>query len=323
MRFRVCAVGVAALFWQLGAWAAPPPTPTGPTDPVTAREQLKIGYQLAQDGKCADAIPHFLESLKLDARAITLINLADCEEKTSKLADAMVHWADARARAQAEGQKPIEEEATARATALDAKVPRLTITLAKTAPPDAVVERDGVALGAPSLGVALSVDPGAHTITVKARGHLDAKQDITLKEGDKQTLEVDVGPAGGAVTPPPTTPPSESETKSGGMSPLVPIGFGLGVVGIAVGSITGVMALGKGSDADKDCPGGKCKDQAALDSVHSGQTLGTVSTIAFIAGGVGVGVGVVGLFLGGKKTEKEARLDFGVGPSSAFLKGTF
>lgn len=325
MRFRVCAVGVAALFWQLGAFAAPPPAAGGATDPVTAREQLKIGYQLAQDGKCGEALPHLHESLKLDPRAITLINLADCEEKTGKLADAMVHWADARARAQAEGQKPIEEEATARATALDAKVPRLTITLSKGAPPDAVVERDGVALGAPSLGVALSVDPGTHTITVKARGHLDAKQDVTLKEGDKQTLEVDVGPAGGPATPPPTTPPPSEGDKKGGMSVLVPIGFGLGVVGIAVGSITGVMALGKGSDADKNCPGGKCKDQASLDSVDSGKTLGTVSTIAFIAGGVGVGVGVVGLFMGGgKKTEKEsAKLDFGVGPSNVFLKGTF
>jgi hypothetical protein len=331
MRFRVCAVGVAALFWQLGAWAAPP-TPGGPTDPVTAREQLKIGYQLAQDGKCGDAIPHLQESLRLDPRAITLINLADCEEKTGKLADAMVHWADARSRAQAEGQKPIEEEATARGTALDAKVPRLTITLAKTAPPDAVVERDGVALGAPSLGVALSVDPGPHTITVKARGHVDAKQDISLKEGDKQTLEVDVGPVGGNVSnpPPPPTQPVEPEKKGGGMSPLVPIGFGVGLVGIAVGSITGVMALGKGSDAKDACTDvgsdkHLCSPDGA-DAASSGKTLGTVSTIAFIAGGVGVGVGVVGLFLGGKKAEKEAKaksIDLAVGPSSLFLKGTF
>lgn len=295
---------------------------------MTAREQLKLGYQLAQDGKCAEAIPHLQESLKLDARAITLINLADCEEKTGKLADAMVHWSDARARAQAEGQKPIEEEAIARATALDAKVPRLTITLAKTAPPDAVVERDGVTLGAPSLGVALSVDPGAHTITVKARGHQDAKQDITLSPGDKQTLEVDVGPAGvNATTPPPVTNPPVEEKKGGGMSPLVPIGFGVGLVGIAVGSITGVMALGKGSDAKDNCQdigSNHVCNQTGKDAADSGKTLGTISTIAFIAGGVGVGVGVVGLFMGGKKTEKEAaKLDFGVGPSNVFLKGTF
>ena len=68
-------------------------------DPVAAREQVKLGYQLAQDGKCEAAIPHFVESLKLDVKAITLINLASCEEKTSRLADALGHWVEARARA--------------------------------------------------------------------------------------------------------------------------------------------------------------------------------------------------------------------------------
>ena len=328
MRFRVCAIGAAALFWQVGVFAAPP---AGGTDPATAREQLKIGYQLAQDNKCAEAIPHLAESLKLDPRAITLINLADCEEKTGKLADAAVHWADARARAQAEGQKQIEDEAAARAGSLDAKIPRLTINLAKTAPPDAIVERDGVALGAPSLGVALPMDPGAHAITVKSKGHADAKQDVTLKEGDKQTIEVDAGPVSGPATPPPVGPPVEE--KKSGMSPLVPIGFGVGLAGLAVGTITGIMALGKGSDADSACPelDGKrrCNSKDALDSAESGKTLGTVSTIGFIVGGVGVGVGIVGLIIGGSKSEKvelaakAKKLDFAVGPSSFLLKGTF
>ena len=75
---RRCIVGAAILFWTGTASAAPEPA----HDPAGAREQLKIGYQLAQDNKCQDAIPHLKESLRLDPRAITLINLADCEEKT-------------------------------------------------------------------------------------------------------------------------------------------------------------------------------------------------------------------------------------------------
>src|SRR5205823_6294338 len=80
-------------------------------DPAAAREQVKLGYQLAQDGKCEEAIPHFVESLRLDVKAITLINLAACEEKTAKLADALGHWVEARARAQTEGNAAIQEEA--------------------------------------------------------------------------------------------------------------------------------------------------------------------------------------------------------------------
>ena len=84
---------------------------------------MKLGYQLAQDGKCEEAIPHFVESLRLDAKAITLINLASCEEKTAKLADALGHWVEARARAQAEGNAAIEEEAEKKAKALEPRLP--------------------------------------------------------------------------------------------------------------------------------------------------------------------------------------------------------
>src|SRR5690349_17832828 len=136
-------------------------------DPAAAREQLKIGYTLAQGGKCAEALPHLQESLRLDAKAITLINLADCEEKVGKLTDAMSHWVDARARAQSEGNAGIHEEAERRAKELDPRLARLTIRLAPTAPPDAKVERDGIVLGVPSMGIPLPVDPGAHTVTVK------------------------------------------------------------------------------------------------------------------------------------------------------------
>ncbi|MBX3230137.1 MAG: PEGA domain-containing protein [Labilithrix sp.] len=321
MRFlRVCAFGLAALFWQVTA-AAAPPQPAGPIDPAGAREQLKIGYGLAQEGKCAEALPHLLESLRLDARAITLLNLADCEEKTGKLTDALVHWADARARAAAEGQRPIEEEASARAAALEPKMPRLTIVLASTAPPDATVERDGIALGSPSLGVPLPLDPGPHTITVKARGHEPASKEVTLAEGEKQTIEVEAGPA--LATPPPPPPPKlpVEETKSGGMSPLVPIGFGVGAVGIIAGTITGLMTLSRASEINDACPNKQCRDSADRDNAESAQSLGTVSTVAFIVGGVGAAVGVVGLLTGGKKTEP--KVDVGFGPTNLVLRGRF
>lgn len=82
--------------------------------------------------------PHFVESLKLDAKAITLINLAACEEKTQKLADALGHWVEARGRAQTEGNAAIRKRR--RAKALETRIPKLTVVLAG-APPDAEVAR--------------------------------------------------------------------------------------------------------------------------------------------------------------------------------------
>ncbi len=313
MRLRACVVAAAVVLWQLPAAAG---------DPAIAREQLKIGYTLAQEGKCDEALPHLLESLRLDPKPITLINLADCEEKVGKLADAMGHWVDARARAQAEGLRPIEEEATTRATALEPRLARLTIVPAPSTPKDAVIERDGLVLGAPSFGIPLPVDPGPHDIIVKVKGRQDATMQLTLAEGESRRIEVEPGPTAGAAAPAPA-PPSSEKARGGSLSPLVYIGFGVAAAGAAVGSITGIMALGAGDDAKAACPDRKCRDADALDSAQSGQTFGTVSTIAFIAAGAGAAVGVYGLLWGGKGAKPEPSVGVSLGPANVAVRGTF
>ncbi|MBX3202463.1 MAG: hypothetical protein KF894_30335 [Labilithrix sp.] len=313
MRIGACAIAAAVLLWQLPAAAG---------DPVTAREQLKIGYLLAQENKCDEALPHLVESLRLDPKAITLINLADCEEKVGKLSDAMGHWVDARARAQSEGLRPIEEEATARATALEPRLARLTIVLAPSAPKDAVVERDGVVLGAPSMGVALPLDPGAHTILVRVQGREDATTQLTLGEGEAKRVELQAGAprAGAPLTPPPAREPASSSA----LSPLVFVGFGVAAAGLAAGSVTGLMALGAGSDAKAACPDLRCRDASALDDVEAGRTLGTVSTISFIVAGAGAAVGVYGLLWAKPSATKPSpSVGVSVAPTSVALRGSF
>lgn len=312
----------AMLAWQSTALAG---------DPAVAREQLKIGYGLAQEGKCEDALPHFVESLRLDPKAITLINLADCEEKVGKLADALAHWADARARASAEGARPIEEEATKRAAALDPRLPRLTITLAATAPKDATVERDGIALGAPSLNIPLPVDPGAHALVVKAKGHAEKTMSLTIAEGESKRVELDVGPLTTTDVPPAKPPangapdPREPGEKSS-LSPLVYIGFGTAAVGVAVGTATGIIALGKGNDAEKACPNQQCTSQEALDktkdNVDSGRTVGWISTISFGVAAVGAGVGIYGLLFAREKSPS-TNVGLSFAPNGAVLRGRF
>ena len=224
-------------------------------DPVAAREQVKLGYQLAQDGKCDAAIPHFVESLKLDAKAITLINLASCEEKTAHLADALGHWVEARGRAQTEGNAAIMEEAERRAKALEPRLPRLTVVIAG-APADAEVTRDGVALGAASMGVALPVNPGPHTLVIRAKGRQDATVSVSLAEGETKRLELKVGAPGLDIAVPP--PGGAPENGSRGLGPLVLIGFGTALVGVGVGSVTGIMAFGKAGTAKDACPSNEC-----------------------------------------------------------------
>lgn len=309
MRVRVGAIiALVAALWQCPAFAG---------DAATAREQLKVGYLLAQQGKCDEALPHLRESLRLDPKAITLINLADCEEKVGKLADAMGHWADARQRAVSEGHRPIEEEATARLSALEPRLARVTLVLSPSAPRDASVERDGIALGAPSLGIALPVDPGAHTIVVKAAGHAESTTQIAVGEGEVKRVELSAGAALVTQTPPAVAP---APTPRTGVSPLTWIGFGVAGAGLAAGAVTGLMAMNAGSQAKTACPDRVC-DRASLDEIETGRTMSTVSTVSFIAAGVGVAVGIFGLVGTTKPTARTAAVS--VSPTGIDLRGRF
>ena len=317
MRHRPAARAIA--FASVVACALASSTAARAGDPVAAREQVKLGYQLAQDGKCEAAIPHFVESLKLDVKAITLINLASCEEKTSRLADALGHWVEARARAQAEGNAGIEEEAEKRAQALEPKLPKLTVVVTG-APADVEVTRDGVVLGAASMGVPLPVNPGAHTLVVHTKGHEDLAQSITIGEGESKRIELAMGAVKiEKATAAPPSPGSERDSR-GGMGPLVFIGFGTAIVGVGVGTVTGILAFGKASTAKDGCPDERCTT-AGMEAVDSGRTLATISTIAFIAGGVGAGVGLYGLFFG--RPAASTSVAVSLGPTGGGLRGTF
>jgi len=297
-------------------------------DPAAAREQVKIGYQLAQEGKCDQAIPHFLESVKLDIKAVTLINLASCEEKVGKLADALGHWVEARSRAQAENNSGIQEEAEKRAKALEPRLPKLTVTLAAGAPGDVEVVRDGVALGSASMGVPLPVNPGSHTLVVRAKGYEDATTTTSIAEAEQKKIELKLGAKkledARAAAPPAPAPGSDAgqaSPSSGGTSPLVFIGFGAAVAGVAVGSITGIMAFGKASDADAGCPTPTTCSKEGLDAADSGKTLGTISTIGFAVAGVGALVGIYGLVWG--KPSASTSMAVSIGPTGGVVRGTF
>jgi hypothetical protein len=165
-------------------------------DPAAAREHLTQGYKLKQQGQLKEALPHFVESLRLDPKLKTTINLADCEEKLGMLVEAQSHWLMARDRAAREGDDRVKQEAEQRVASLGTRMPRLNIRFAPGVPADAQVYRDDVMLGRVSLGTALPTNPGEHKISVRAEGHEDSKYTIKLGERDSKTLTVDVGPVG-------------------------------------------------------------------------------------------------------------------------------
>lgn len=179
-------------------------------DAAAAREHLTQGYKLKQQGALREALPHFVESLRLDPKLKTVINLADCEEKLGMLVEAQQHWLMARDRAGHEDEPRIKQEAAQHLSAIEPRMPRLNIQLSPGAPPDAQVYRDDVLLGRVSLGTPLPTNPGEHRITVRAPGHDDWKYTLKLAERDTQLVTANVGPVNKSapVTPlPPAGPP--------------------------------------------------------------------------------------------------------------------
>ncbi len=85
--------------------------------------------------------------------------------------------------------------------------------------------------------------------------------------------------------------------------------LGVGAAGLLVGSITGGLALGKHSDITKTCLDGHCPAEQRADlepKIASYDTMGTLSTIGFIAGGALAATGAVLILTAPKKTIPQA-----------------
>jgi hypothetical protein len=302
-------------------------TPARASDEAAAEALFNDAKKLAAAGRFAEACPKFAESNRLDRGAGTLIHLADCYEKNKQTASAWATFKDAANAAQALGRADWQKLATDRAAGLEPKLAKLTIKVQDPAE-KIEVTRDGTPTSSASWGTALPVDAGTHRIHATAPGRKAFDASVVVKN-DGESVEVVVpklesgGDSGGAAT-------------SGGSSQKT-IGFvvtGIGVVGLGVGAITGLMAIGKNNDAKELCPtGGKCASQEGVDANDSAKSLGTVSTIGFVAGGVAIAAGVVLVLTAPKSSEsggaaqaqRSIRLAPAAGPTGAgfALTGAF
>lgn len=200
------------------------------------------------------------------------------------------------------------EAAKAEVGAVSAKIANVVISVDGAKDPNVTI--DGQPVPVVALGLKRPVDPGDHVVHAEAPGYKPADTKFTVAEGGnaeaKLKLEKDPNaaavPRAGAAAPVAGTPGNPgggsvgADTKSGGSKTLAIVALGVGGVGLVVGSITGLMAMGKASDLDGKCPEGKCdasKNPDVQSDIDSYKTLGTVSTIGFVVGVVGVGAGVV------------------------------
>jgi hypothetical protein len=301
---------------------------------AAAEALFNQGRDLMTAGKFVDACPKFEASQRLDPGLGTMLNLAECYEKTGRTASAWAEYREAIPLARAAGSKARQDLASERAQALQERLSTLTIRAMSGDDVGAHLEvrRDGVALQEAELGSPIPVDPGEHVIEAVAPGKRPWTSKVQVT-GDAAKVSVEIPSLQAAVSGEPTAAPimtaaggntAPAADKPAGGSPQrlagVVIG-GAGVVGFGLGTIFGLQASSKWSDAKAACSDYPYGCGAVGQDLRSGaRSAATVSTVGFIAGGALLATGLVLYFTAPKQRESVA---LGIGPGSAFVQGRF
>jgi len=216
------------------------------------------------------------------------------------------------------------EDAKKEIDAVTPHIARVTINVTGCDAP--TVTLDGATVPSMMFGIKKPIDPGTHEIKASATGCKASTSSFTVDDGKESTANVTLEKeASTNVTTNPTTtnptttnptttnptttnPPPEPESSGSGLKIAGIVTLGVGGAGLILGAITGGLALGDHSDIANGCPDPKncpASMQGKIDSYH---TMGTLSTIGFVAGGVLAVAGIVMWVLApsAKKTEKAA-----------------
>jgi hypothetical protein len=280
------------------------------------------GRKLVADGKFSEACPKFLASYNLEHRGGTLLNLADCYEKSGQLASAWARFLEAKTLAERAKQADRAELAAQRAAALEPKLSKLTVSVPKPAP-GLVVKRDGVDVDPAAYGVAVAVDAGTHTILASATNKKSWTGEVVVgEEADQKSIEVPeladetvLAPGVGAST-----------EERPGLSTRTLLAFsiaGAGVVSVGIGSYFGVAAIGKNHDASAYCGQDGHPNDCSSQGVSLRSTAVSDATLSTVLIGAGAAAVVGGVVLWITDPARRAKASVGFDGRFVRLSGAF
>jgi|HubBroStandDraft_1064217.scaffolds.fasta_scaffold09652_2 hypothetical protein len=329
-----------------------------PEDLASARTLGTEGIRLADAGDCATAIPKLAAAEKLFHAPTTLERLAECEIKVGKVVSGTERLNRLLHEPVPPGTPAVFVAAHTRAqqilTPALSRIGRLRIHV-DGAPPDIVnATVDDAPVPSALFDSPRPTDPGTHAVMASAPGFKPATVSVTVSEGGDASvalrLEALPPPSAAAPTPPASAPepppaatpvpvpvPTATAAPAPGASPAPasePQGpsrgpaiaaFVVGGVGVVVGTIFGVLALGTKSTLDGEC--GPTKQTCSNPSdVSALATNAWVSNIGFGVGIAGAAVGTV-LLLTSHRSESTAsstpRVTPWFGLGTAGVGGTF
>lgn len=246
--------------------------------PATIAERYKAAVKLENAGNVVDALAAFeaLPVKDFNAR----LHIASCKRKLGRMLESAKDYEAIRDDPTAD--VPTKETADGDLDAVRAATPQLLIKLSR--PAIGLTVTVDTSTVTPPLSHA--VDPGSHTIVARQATKTIFERTISVAEGTKLDVVIDV-PAPPPVSDEPVkTPPvplTAAEETSGGHRTA---GFIVGAVGLAAFGV-GTWSLLRIAPLERERDDlAAANDRAADDRANDARTMQTVSRISFAAGAV-------------------------------------
>jgi hypothetical protein len=219
-------------------------------------------------------------------------------------------------------QAQAKSEAAAELAQLRPRIPQLNFQLEGAVASELAILVDGTAVPVSTALGAYAVDPGEHEIEAHKGPEL-VRAKVRLSEGQSETVRLRFAPTSPADAARPAAPPA-LPTRPEGPSAARTLGWAAAIAGgasLAVGALTGGLAAANRSAImdDPDCEKDRCPP-SKRDEADSLNTLRTVSSVTFIAGGLLAGTGIVLLLT---SESAEGRTEAFLSPTSAGVRGRF
>ncbi len=296
-----------------------------------ARQQFQQAISAQAAGNWAGALSLLREVAAIKMTPQVRYNIALCEENLGQLVAALGNYELAASDAKAANAADVERVVAARLEPLRPRIPKVIVERTDSSRL-ATISIDGVQLGGTMVGKPLPVDPGAHEIEAKARGHEPFRETFEIAEKEQKTVQIVLVPVATASEAAGTADaPVARQTFDAGITKPSPsmlpyVVGGAGVASLAASGIFYMLRGGTMDDLDAVC--GANRDDCPADSegtFDKGKTYTTLANVTLGLGVVGVGAGVVLYLTDAGSGQEASRTAVGVSPSgpNASVGATF
>jgi hypothetical protein len=294
---------------------------------ASAREFADRGSELFEAGRYAEALEAFREAERHYHAPTILLMVARCYDRLGRLLEAHAIYqrvvSEALPASAPEAFLKAQEMGKAELAALHRRIPTLQVLVIGVPVAGVTLSIDGRSI--PANAEPIPKDPGRAVIVMaRVPGRPPMERVVTLEEGRTERLTLDLSPSPAGARPLPAAP---SDAPPRGSVLPAAIAFGAAGLGLGVGAVTGGMAAAQVDDIKSRCTSAGHCPRADQPKADRAQTLISVSTVGFVAGGLAAAAGVTLLVLrpggGAPEAAKDAAVRVVVGPGSAQVAGRF